>query len=348
MIVNPSYFRKVGREMLKGDWQTPLWVSFLAGIFLTAVSAIFQIISLKFLDGTSDLLTSFVSSTSSGNLAEIARFGTELKIKLIANIQAIPIGLWIAFLVSILLLLVLTPALKLGEHHYYLYRHAHREISLPTALLWGFPYFGKAWGLYALIVLKVLLWSLILIPAMALLSLLGGLSLLGSLLIYASLIPAILAVMRYLFAPYILAENPEMSVRECLKKSKAMTTGRKTAIFAVGLSFLIYQLLLSLVLSLLSGTGLPEAAVMVVSLFVSLVLNVYAISTFTALYLVMAHPEIEQSMNQFLKSIMQSKGMDEDMINRMLNQQKKDFSPKDDDEPSDEKEGGNNDDEKLD
>lgn len=47
----------------------------------------------------------------------------------------------------------------------------------------------------------------------------------------------------YLMVPYILAENPDMKAREALRLSKEMMDGQKWNAFVLGLSFIGWQLL---------------------------------------------------------------------------------------------------------
>lgn len=44
-------------------------------------------------------------------------------------------------------------------------------------------------------------------------------------------------------APYILAENPEMTAKEAIEKSKQITNGHKFDLFVLELSFILWMLL---------------------------------------------------------------------------------------------------------
>ena len=52
------------------------------------------------------------------------------------------------------------------------------------------------------------------------------------------IIPGIIAGISYSFAPYILADNPEMEPLDAIKLSKKMTDGYKAELFTVWLSFI--------------------------------------------------------------------------------------------------------------
>ena len=77
-----------------------------------------------------------------------------------------------------------------------------------------FHMFGKAFVLRLFIVLKVLAWYLLLI------------------------IPGLIAFFRYYMAPFILEENPDMSVGDAIKHSKYMMKGNKWKLFCLHFSFI--------------------------------------------------------------------------------------------------------------
>lgn len=57
------------------------------------------------------------------------------------------------------------------------------------------------------------------------------------------LIPGIIKTYEYILVPYILAENPDMSAKEAKQLSSRMTDGYKAEIFVLGLSFIGWYLL---------------------------------------------------------------------------------------------------------
>ncbi len=59
-------------------------------------------------------------------------------------------------------------------------------------------------------------------------------------------IPGIIKSLSYSMAFYILAENPEMTAREALNKSKAIMHGHKMELFVLYLSFIPWMLLMSI------------------------------------------------------------------------------------------------------
>ncbi|MDR3209188.1 MAG: DUF975 family protein [Oscillospiraceae bacterium] len=63
-------------------------------------------------------------------------------------------------------------------------------------------------------------------------------------------VPGIIKGISYSFAPYILAEHPELSAMEALNASKELTQGHKMDIFVLGLSFILWGLLVSVTFGL--------------------------------------------------------------------------------------------------
>ena len=83
----------------------------------------------------------------------------------------------------------------------------------------GFTLFSKVLGLFIVEGIFIYLWSLLLI------------------------IPGIIAAYRYRQALYLLLENPELGILECLQRSAQMMNGHKWELFVLDLSFLGWYLL---------------------------------------------------------------------------------------------------------
>lgn len=111
-------------------------------------------------------------------------------------------------LVSILIF----PALLIGQKKTYL-QNAQGEKTGLKYLMAGFSNYGNSILLYILTSIFTMLWSLLLI------------------------IPGIIKMISYSMAPYILAENPEISALEAINLSKRMTDGHKWELFTLYLSF---------------------------------------------------------------------------------------------------------------
>lgn len=83
----------------------------------------------------------------------------------------------------------------------------------------GFGIFWRALGLLLVEGLFIYLWTLLFI------------------------IPGIIAAYRYRQALYLLIDNPEFGILECLRRSSQMMVGRKWELFVLDLSFLGWYLL---------------------------------------------------------------------------------------------------------
>lgn len=66
------------------------------------------------------------------------------------------------------------------------------------------------------------------------------------------IIPGIIAGYRYAMAPFIMAENPDMTASEAINASKAMMDGHKAELFFLDLSFIGWALLSALTLGIVS------------------------------------------------------------------------------------------------
>ena len=104
------------------------------------------------------------------------------------------------------------------------------ENGTPTVgdLFSGFKYFWKLFVLCLLIGVYTFLWSLLFI------------------------IPGIIKSISYSRAIYIFYENPELSVSECIKRSKALMDGYKCTYFKLMLSYLGWIILCGLTLGILT------------------------------------------------------------------------------------------------
>ena len=88
------------------------------------------------------------------------------------------------------------------------------------------PYYGKSIGLYLLTAIFIMLWTLLLI------------------------IPGIIKSLSYALAPYILADNPELTANEAINRSMEMMNGHKMRLFLILLGYLGFTLLSILALGI--------------------------------------------------------------------------------------------------
>jgi hypothetical protein len=152
---------------------------------------------------------------------------------------------------------VLTPALTLGCNFYFIRRLQGEELGF-RGLFSRMGGFGKALLLYILIYVKTFLWALLLI------------------------VPGVMAALRYSLAPFYLAEDPTLSVTEALQKSKDAMRDKKTTLFLLEVSFLIWLLGAMLAETLLAGVSVILG--LVASQFIQLVMAAYLNASVAGFY----------------------------------------------------------------
>ena len=101
----------------------------------------------------------------------------------------------------------------------FLFNHVRKTEPAYGNLLDGFGPYLRVAVLELVVGVFVALWSLLLV------------------------VPGIIALYRYRFAPYILLDHPEMSIMDCIRESKRMTKGYKSQLFTLDLSFLGWAIL---------------------------------------------------------------------------------------------------------
>lgn len=131
----------------------------------------------------------------------------------------------IAIIANIYMLLITGP-FAFGMTKYMLDLSYKKEVSSATVFS-GFEMFLKTFGLTLYMGILVLLWALLLV------------------------VPGIIAVYRYSMAFYVLADNPDMSIKDCINESKRLMDGNKGKLFLLELSFIGWYILVAILLVLL-------------------------------------------------------------------------------------------------
>ena len=116
-------------------------------------------------------------------------------------------------------------AVRLGYCTYLLKQHDRQERSYKD-LFTHFNNYGSAFYLALTEGVLIFLWSLLFV------------------------IPGIIASYRYAMAPFILAENPELSADQAIKLSKEMMKGNKWRLCCLELSFIGWNILSALTLGI--------------------------------------------------------------------------------------------------
>ena len=113
-------------------------------------------------------------------------------------------------------------AVELGYNSFNLSLYESPAAPKIETLFSRFPYFGNALLLRILMALKILAWTLLFV------------------------IPGIVAAYRYSMAPYIMAENPDMSAMDAIEESKRLMVDKKWRLFCLQISFIGWWILASI------------------------------------------------------------------------------------------------------
>ena len=124
--------------------------------------------------------------------------------------------------------LLVTGAMDLGLTLFFLAMFRRQIVGVGDVFL-GFERYGKALGLFLFQGLFIVLWSLLFI------------------------VPGFIAAIRYSQAFFILADDPNKGIRQCMDESKMMMRGNKAKYFCMSLSFIGWAILASIPAGVLSG-----------------------------------------------------------------------------------------------
>lgn len=141
--------------------------------------------------------------------------------------------------------LIITPAFEISMCMIYLKLTKREEISVGDVFN-GFNITGKAVWLAIITQFFTFLWTLLFI------------------------IPGIVKVYSYSMAMYILADNPELTAREALSKSKEIMDGHKFDLFVLQLSFFWWYLLGSITLGIAYIYVLPYVSATIANFYNSI------------------------------------------------------------------------------
>lgn len=250
MVLGSFFFKHRAKLVLKGYWQNALVVTFFTSIFLT-VAQVLQSVVTEDINGIVSSLSYALQTLPEGVTAESVQFTELLELyqRLFAAIANIPQSTWIALIALNLLALVVTPALMISCNHYFIRLNDGEEIGVMQGLFGRMNLFLRSLWLHVIMFVKIFLWSLLF------------------------LIPGIIAAMRYSMAPYYLAEHPEMKASEAIRRSKKTMKHLKMSYFMLQLSFIGWNLLVSLIQLLL--VDINPIIALVAAQFLSLMVATY-------------------------------------------------------------------------
>ena len=139
----------------------------------------------------------------------------------------------------------------------------------------GFERFFKAFTLFLLMNVFAFLWSMLFF------------------------IPGVIAYFRYSLAFYILADNPELSAMECLRRSKIMMRGNKGYLFGLNLSFIGWVVLMTdTVILFVPYVNIYITSIMQIFLLIPTYILMSYINTANGLFYEIASGHLRQVDNQ--------------------------------------------------
>lgn len=176
-----------------------------------------------------------------------------------------------------LYIILVTGAFTLGITLFFLAVFRRQQAGVADVFL-GFENFGKALGLLLFQGLFIFLWMLLFI------------------------VPGIIASIRYSQAFFIMADDPNKSIRQCMNESKMMMKGNKSKYFCLSLSFIGWMILAVLPGSILEGIAgvmyapaVVEAIVAVITTLFIVPVTVYMYSAQTGFYEILAGHLIKET-----------------------------------------------------
>ena len=208
-------YRESAWNILRGRY----WWTVLAGLIASVLGGIgfggsFNFdFNFKFDSGD---FSNFVQRATDGQL-DISQINSILHP--FAGIFAALGGLFFAYWIAVL---IVGSAVELGYNSFNLSLYESKAEPKIETLFSRFSYFGNALLLRLLMLVKIFAWALLFV------------------------VPGIVASFRYSMAPYIMAENPDLSATEAIEQSKRMMAGNKWRLFCLEFSFIGWWLLASL------------------------------------------------------------------------------------------------------
>lgn len=207
MSMNASSFRAIARSALRGKWPISILIT---------------------------LVATLLGAKSAGNIKSDFSIEKEIENLNSASLETFlqdPIGQVIAVIAGAIaftavligiVVFIIGAATELGLKLYNLRLISRIDNSPFLTLFERFSIFGRALGLRLYMALFIFLWSLLFV------------------------IPGIIAAYRYAMAPYLMAQYPEMGIREAVERSKKMMAGNKGRLFCLHISFIGWMILASI------------------------------------------------------------------------------------------------------
>ena len=289
MLYPSALFRMKARSVLKGHWQTALLIALIVNLPTLLMQA--------FSNFTGNDLASRLQSV----LISASRDGLIPQEQLLKELDVIlgSTGFWTMRGLELLAWLI-TPCLTLGMYRWLMNRVRGLEDPVSTVLC-RMNQFFRAIALQLLVILKILLWMLpgvalsvyLLLPVwqqvgdisaqLAALQRSYNMTLPVTLLI---LIPGGMAALRYALSEFIMADEPQTKILDCIRRSKELMKDKKKDLFFLLIGFLLWHLLAMMLSSFFTGT-----LSLLVQMLASLAISVYMGCSVAVFYLFLSSGE---------------------------------------------------------
>ncbi len=237
------------KKALKGNWQTALVIVFFASVFLTIQDV------LEF-----SLLPSFS--------AHIYQASVDLNYDIVGqylvSLAEVSTFTWTIYGIIAGLSFILSPALMMGANWYFIKRIQGEDIGI-QGLFCRLPNWFAALRLTILMAVRIFLWSLLLF------------------------VPGIIAAIRYSMAPYLMAQDPTLTAREAIDKSKQIMKTHKWHYVLLLLSFVGWFFLSMIAQNVLSAFGV--IVTLMGAQFLNLYIATYQNASLAAFFLTISTPE---------------------------------------------------------
>ena len=286
MMLGSFFFKNKAKKILKGKWQTALLVTFFAALFMTAAQ-VAQSINLRDVQLALNSLSAAVQSLPETLAADSVEYQELLQRyqHLFAAMRSVSTPTLALLLCLNVLALVVSPMLSVGCNRYFIGLVDGQEMTVMEALLCRVRIWHRILWLYLIIFVKIFLWSLLFF------------------------IPGIIASIRYSLAPYYLAEDPTLKAREALRKSKETMKGMKMTYFMLSLSFVGWNLLVSVAQMIL--IEISPVVSLVAAQFMSLAINVYMNGSIAVFYTAVSRPRGIEGLVREANAAFRQMGMED-------------------------------------
>ena len=303
MMLNSFLFKQKARQSLKGNWQTALVVTFFAGVFATIAEVLQSVTLADVQSAMSSLSAALNALPQDGSMTNQQSVEVvDLYRRLFAAIDSVPQMMWILLIAANVASILFTPALTLSCNRYFIRRIEGEDPGVKDGLLGCMRIWLKALWLHIVMFVKIFLWSLLFV------------------------IPGIVAALRYSMAPYFMADDPSISAKQAIAKSKEAMKDKKFSYFMLMVSFVVWSLLIPMAQLLVQGM-LGVVIALVAAQFLSLVINAYMNAACAAFYCSVTKPGGVNELLDAMRVKMREMGMSDEEIHEAG------FVPQDENKP---------------